>query len=150
MTLKYFAKSPLRLLVVGLLLMVGFLFFSPGAVSAINDSTTAGGTTGGSCEDGTTDPALCSACNKDGQPDQDCNLTKKYLNPIINKFLAPLAILAVIIGIIWGSIEFATSAGDAQKAASGKGKIQKALIGLLAFIFLYAFLSWLMPGGLGA
>ena len=98
-----------------------------------------------SCADGTQDQALCSpAC----QNSSDCNLTKTYINPFINKFLAPLAILSVIIGIIWGSIEYATSAGDAQRAASGKGKIQKALIGLIAFLFLFAFLQWLIPGGL--
>jgi hypothetical protein len=97
------------------------------------------------CKDGTLDNALCSPRCKNSN---DCNLTKTYINPIINKFLAPLAILSVIIGIIWGSIEFATSAGDAQRAASGKGKIQKALIGLIAFIFLFAFLQWLLPGGL--
>lgn len=113
------------------------------------DKEAAGGGSTSSCKDGTKDKALCNACTSSGgETSQDCNLTKKYLNPFINKFLAPLAILSVIIGIIWGSITYATSAGDAQKAADGKSKIQKALIGLLAFIFLYAFLNWLIPGGL--
>jgi hypothetical protein len=62
--------------------------------------------------------------------------------------LAPLAIIAVIIGVLWGAIRYITSGGDAQKVAEGKDKIQKALLGLLAFIFLYALLNWLLPGGL--
>ena len=91
------------------------------------------------------DPALCGTPCKDAD---NCNLVTRYANPLINKFLAPLAILAVIIGIIWGAIQYITSAGDAQKVAEGKSKIQKALFGLLAFIFLYALLNWLIPGGL--
>lgn len=99
-----------------------------------------------SCSAGTQDPALCSsAC----EASSDCNLVKTYVNPFINKFLSPLAILAVIIGIIWGAIEFATAGGDSQKVASGKGKIQRALFGLAAYLFLWAFLSWILPGGLG-
>ena len=92
-----------------------------------------------------TDPAL----NFNNSPCKDagnCDLITKYVNPFI-RFLAVLAVLAVIAGIIWGSIEFATAGGDSQRVASGKSKIQKALIGLLALIFLYAFLQWLIPGG---
>jgi len=91
------------------------------------------------------DPALCGDDCKNAN---DCSLTTKYINPIINKFLAPLAVLAVIIGVIVGAIQYITSAGDAQKVAQGKSKIEKALIGFLGFIFLYALLNWLIPGGL--
>jgi len=93
----------------------------------------------------TADPAVCSPQCTDSN---NCNLVQKYINPIINKFLAPLTLLAVIIGIIWGGIQYATSAGDSQKTAAAKGKIQNALLGLVAFILLYAFLNWLVPGGL--
>jgi hypothetical protein len=91
------------------------------------------------------DPALCNTPCKSGDK---CDLVTKYIDPIINKFLAPLAIIAVIIGVLWGAIRYITSGGDAQKVAEGKDKIQKALLGLLAFIFLYALLNWLLPGGL--
>lgn len=91
------------------------------------------------------DPALCGAPCKDAN---SCSLTAKYINPIINKFLVPLAIIAVIIGIIWGAITYITSGGDPQRVALGKNRITKALLGLLAFIFLYAMLNWLIPGGL--
>jgi len=93
----------------------------------------------------TADPAVCSPQCKSAD---NCNLVQKYVNPIINKFLAPLAILAVVIGVIWGGIQYTTSAGDPQKTAAAKGKIQNALLGLVAFILLYAFLNWLIPGGL--
>jgi len=91
------------------------------------------------------DPALCGTPCKDAD---NCSLTAKYINPIINKFLVPLAVIAVIIGIIWGAITYITSGGDPQRVALGKSRITKALLALLLFIFLYALLNWLIPGGL--
>lgn len=91
------------------------------------------------------DSALCSQqCSSAS----NCDLIKKYVNPIINKFLAPMAVLAVIIGLIWGGIQYSTSGGDSQKVATAKGRIQKSLLALVAFILLYTFLNWLIPGGL--
>ena len=78
----------------------------------------------------------------------NCSLVQKYLNPIINKFLAPLAILAVVIGLVWGGIQYSVAGGDATKVAAAKAEIGSALLGLVAFILLYALLDWLIPGGL--
>ena len=144
----YMLKQKIVTVLSVFVLVLGLLSFYGHSVSAVAkpaDSSGVPSSSTPSCEDGTVDQALCAPKCKDSN---DCNLTKTYINPFINKFLAPFAILSVIIGIIWGSIEFATSAGDAQRAASGKGKIQKALIGLIAFLFLFAFLQWLIPGGL--
>jgi hypothetical protein len=143
----YMLKQKLAVILGLFVLVLSLVSFSAGPVFAQTDPAPNNGDPGAAqtCKDGTLDNALCSPKCKDST---DCNLTKKYINPFINKFLAPVAVLSVIIGIIWGSIEFATSAGDAQRAASGKGKIQKALIGLIAFLFLYAFLKWLIPGGI--
>lgn len=76
----------------------------------------------------------------------NCPLINKYLNPAI-ALLSALVGIAVVIAIVWGGITVATSAGDPQKAAAGKNHIRNAIIGLVAFIFLYAFLKWLVPGG---
>lgn len=94
------------------------------------------------------DPAMveCAPQNGDVTVSSKCNLFTKYINPII-KFLSALVSLAVVIGIIMGAIQHATSAGDSQKSANGKRKIQQALIALLVFIFLNAALQWLIPGG---
>jgi hypothetical protein len=40
-----------------------------------------------------------------------------------------------------------SSAGDPQKSAQGKEHIRNALFGLLAYILLYAFLQFIIPGG---
>lgn len=103
-----------------------------------------------------TDPALnfgdgscadASNCDVSCNDAENCNLITKYVNPFII-FLSASVGLAVVIGIIWGAILYSTSAGDPQKVAQAKDKIRNALIALIAFIFLFAFLQWLLPGGL--
>jgi len=94
------------------------------------------------CENGADciqDPSL--TCKKD-----NCDIVDNFVNPTI-VVLTVLVGLAVTIGIIWGAIEVSMSAGDPQKSASGKNHIRNAIIALVAYIFLYAFLQWVVPGG---
>lgn len=79
-------------------------------------------------------------------PDKEC-LFAKYINPAIQLMSAVIGIV-IVVGIILGAIEYITSAGDPQKAANGKKRITEALIGLAAFILLYTFLQFIIPGGL--
>ncbi len=74
-------------------------------------------------------------------------LFAKYVNPTV-ELLSIVVGIVVVFGIISGGIQYAASAGDPQKAAAGKGKIMKAIYGLLAFLFLYSALQFLSPGGL--
>ncbi len=74
---------------------------------------------------------------------------ERYINPTI-RLMTYVVGIVVIFGIISGAIQYASSAGDPQKATAGKGKIQKAIFGLLAFFFLYSALQFLTPGGLNA
>lgn len=85
------------------------------------------------------DPAL--ACSRG-----DCDIIKNYVNPAIT-LMTILVGLAVVGGIIWGAIQVITSAGDPQKAASGKDHIRNAVIAVIAYVFLWAFLQWVIPGG---
>ena len=87
-------------------------------------------------------PAL-TACNGAGS----CDLVKKYIDPLI-AVLAGAVGLAVTIAIVVGGIQYASSAGDPQKAAAAKGRIMNAIIALIGFFLLFAFLSWILPGGL--
>lgn len=98
------------------------------------------------------DPAFANCKqDKDSQQYKDCrannNLFKRYINPII-AFLSFAVGLAVVIGIIAGGIQYATSAGDAQKAAEGKRHIWSAIFALLIYLFLFALLNFLIPGGI--
>lgn len=91
------------------------------------------------------DPAATSTvpCGGSSAP---CPIVDKYVNPAIALLAALTGILAIT-GIIIGGIQVTSSAGDPQKVASGKRHIRNSVIGVVAFIFLYAFLNWILPGG---
>jgi len=111
----------------------------------------------------TTAPIPCqpgnTACSVGSRPDpaslgKDCTVDKcdiinLYVDPFI-KFLTIIVGIVVTIAIIIGGIQYSMSAGDPQKAASAKGHIRAAIIALVAYFLLYAFIQFLTPGsGLG-
>lgn len=66
---------------------------------------------------------------------------------IINFMAIGVGILAVG-GIVWGALLYTTSNGESAKAQQGITVIVNAVIGLLVFIFMYAIIDVLVPGGL--
>ena len=56
--------------------------------------------------------------------------------------------IAVMGGIIWGGVLYASSNGDSGKVNQGKTAIVNSIIGLLLFIFMYAIVNFIVPGGL--
>lgn len=98
-----------------------------------------GGTTG--C---TADPAATAgSCSADAK----CAAIYRYLDDFINLLSAAVGIAAVGM-MIYGGIEFSSSGGDPQGVANAKKHITNALIALVAFIFLWAFLNFIIPGGI--
>jgi len=91
------------------------------------------------CKDYAIDPKSC-----DGK---GCDLVNKYVNQAINVLSMIVGLLAVI-SIMAGGIQFATSDGDPQKASAAKSRISKTIAALVAYAFLYAFLQFLVPGGI--
>lgn len=73
-------------------------------------------------------------------------LFAKYINPLI-QLLSALVGMAVVISIIYGGIQYVTSTGDPQRTEAGKKRIIESLVGLAAFMLLYAFLQYILPGG---
>lgn len=82
----------------------------------------------------------CSNINK-------CDLLQHYINPFIN-FLAALVGVAVVVSIIIGGIQYGSSGGDPSKVTAAKNRIRNALVAFITFLFLYALLNFLIPGGL--
>jgi hypothetical protein len=107
--------------------------------------TTDGGTTGSG--DGITDPAAGGCSESELNNAEECGIVKRYINPLI-KLLSILVGIVAVIAIIFGAIQVSTSAGDPQKSASGKNHIRNALIGLVAYVLLFVFLQWIIPGGI--
>ena len=78
---------------------------------------------------------------------KNCDLIKNYVNPFIN-LLSALVGVAVVISIVIGGVQYGSSAGDSSKVAAAKDRIRNSILALITFMFLYALLNFLIPGGL--
>ncbi len=93
--------------------------------------------------------AATQAYSCDGLSKQEClekNPIVKWINWGINLVAGVVGVGAVLM-IIWAGIQYTTARDNAQAVAAAKQKIINVVIGIAAFIFLYAFLNWLVPGG---
>ena len=71
----------------------------------------------------------------------------RYLLLFIN-VLSGLVGVVVVMMIIIGGIQYASAGDYPQKITAAKGKITNALLALFTFIFMFAFLQWVVPGGI--
>lgn len=112
----------------------------PGASAGPGSSVTPGD---GSLEEPTQDSQDCSA-------GASC-INNNYLvimgKWIINILSALVAVVVVGV-IVFAGIEYSSSGGDPGKTAAAKKRIVNAIIALVAYMFLYVALQWLIPGGL--
>lgn len=96
----------------------------------------------GAADDPCADPAVKSTCK-----DVSCNtLIKDYVEPGV-KVLTGLMGLVVAISIVVAGIQYASSASDPGKVAAAKKRLTAAIIALISYLFMFAFLQWLLPGG---
>ena len=65
----------------------------------------------------------------------------------IIRFLSAGVGLVIIGSIIVAGIQYSASNGDPQAAAKAKSRISSTLTALVIFIFSYALLNYLIPGG---
>ncbi len=95
-----------------------------------------------------TDPS----CNKANPTDASLSKCLKTnpivadLNNIVNFLSAGVGIVVVGV-IIFGGIQYMAAGDNPQAVTAAKKRIANAFIALLAFIFMFAFLQWLIPGG---
>lgn len=75
-----------------------------------------------------------------------CDLTAEYINPIIN-FLAILVGVIVVISVVLGGIQYSAAGDNPQAVSAARSRIINALIAALAFLFLWGFLQFIVPGG---
>lgn len=127
--------------------------YAPGT----NQSTTPTSTcAGGPCPPSSVDPAACAlnptipGCTADANDickEGDCDFVKKYINPAI-KVLTLSFGLIVVISLISGGIQYSAAGGDPQKVSNAKKRVSMTILALVAYSFLYAFLQFLVPGGI--
>ena len=156
--MKYIAKHKNHIIAAVLIFgLLGFgsgftLLASPAAYALDStgaDAKTHGLPTGTACPSGQ-EPLKgnnFSCCPKGYSNNATQCLFAKYINPIIN-LLSILVGLLIVVGLVVGGIQIETSAGDPQKAAAGRSLIGKVLVGLLVYLLLYAFLQFIVPGGI--
>jgi hypothetical protein len=90
---------------------------------------------------------LCDPKDDDGCcPEGQC-IIDKYINPAITVASAMVGIF-VVISIIIAGITYSTSADNSQKVSEAKQRIVTAVFVLVGYVMLYAFLNWIIPGGL--
>ena len=90
--------------------------------------------------------AVEADCEGETLDSGNCGIVKWLL--IFTNVMAGLVGIVVVIMVIIGGIQYSTAADDAQKIQEAKKKVSNALFALLAFIFMYAFLQWVVPGGI--
>ena len=84
--------------------------------------------------------------SRSDQLKQNC-IVVEVINPIVKVFGAIVGI--VIVGtIIFGGIEYSIAGDNAESVTKAKKRITNGVIALAVFLFAFAFLQWLVPGGI--
>lgn len=79
---------------------------------------------------------------------------KLQKNPIIRdvrdivNFLSAGVGIVVVAMIMVGGIQYSIAGDNPQKVTDAKKRIANALIALVVFLFIFAFVQWLIPGGI--
>lgn len=63
-------------------------------------------------------------------------------------FLSAAVGIVVIIAIVIGGIQYSTAGGNPNATSAAKKRILNAIIALVAYMLLFMFLQWIIPGGL--
>mgnify|MGYP003612908130 FL=1 len=74
-------------------------------------------------------------------------------NPIILwiqffiNWISVFIVIGSVIALAAAGVQYSAAAGDSGKIAEAKKRISSVLMALLAYFFLFAFIQWLVPGG---
>jgi hypothetical protein len=78
----------------------------------------------------------------------ECNeFVETYINPAI-LVLSALVGVAAVISIIIAGIQYSGSADDPGVVSKAKQRIFNTILGIVAYIFFFAFINYLVPGGI--
>lgn len=75
------------------------------------------------------------------------NFVAKYINPFITLLTVVIGVAAAI-SIVVAGIQYASAGSDPGKVQKAKDRIGQTMLGLLAYILLFSFLNYIVPGGL--
>lgn len=116
----------------------------PSGNTGSNSTTTSTTSSAGACKDTTDSTGKVTSATVNKCVDQTPIV--KDLQNIVN-FLAALVGVIVIGSLIFGGIQYTIAGDNSNLTGAAKKRIINSLVALAAFIFTYAFLQWLIPGG---
>jgi hypothetical protein len=91
-------------------------------------------------------PAGCAANASQQCAHNGCDLVAKYVSPTAEVLSASFGLVASI-SIIIAAIQYSASGGDPQKVSAAKKRLYSTVVAIVAYIFLFALLQFLIPGG---
>jgi hypothetical protein len=76
----------------------------------------------------------------------DCGIMDS-INNFVN-FLSALVGVVAVLSLIFAAMQYGSSQDDPAKVNAAKSRITATIVALISYFLLYAFLQWLIPGGL--
>lgn len=86
----------------------------------------------------------CADC-KDVDLTKNCRIAG-YLQKFINAISAIVGIVCVVMIAVWG-IQYTIARDNPQTTATARLRLVQTVIALVSYLFVYAFLQWVVPGG---
>lgn len=130
-------KIKQKVSILGIMTLIGFGgIFLPATVQAATQPQCGGVPT-----------SIISCDQRGGGSSQSQNGIWGILLLVINIMTAGVGILAVA-GIVYGSVMYASAGGSAEQVKKAREIITNVVIGIIAYILMYALLNFLIPGGL--
>ena len=130
-----------------ILFLSGIVYAAPTNTEVLNNMKSVDQSSADStAQTGDTSTEACST----GEECLNQGATGKVMDVLIiglNILSGAVGLLAVIMLVVAG-IQYSASNGDPNAVGAAKKRITNTLLGLAAFVFLYAFLQWLIPGGI--
>lgn len=85
-------------------------------------------------------------CQDQNVDKTNCGIVRRIVD-VINILTALVGIVAAIMLTVWG-IQYAASRDNPQMVASARQHILQTVLAVIMYLFVYAFLQWLVPGGI--
>lgn len=77
---------------------------------------------------------------------KNCGIVAYIL--LFTNVLSGLVGIVIVIMIAVGGIQYTTARDDPQAVAAARNRIRNAILALVFYLFGFAFLQWLIPGGI--
>lgn len=75
----------------------------------------------------------------------NCGIVKTLI--VIINILSAMVGVVIVAMLIVGGIQYSSAGDDPKKITAAKSRISNAILAFVVFIFMFAFLNWVVPGG---